>query len=95
MTEKRTSSRDIPILRDRVTEEIEQLKLPVALPEDVAAELQTELAHRVFELTDDLLRAAIREVESTLFQRVSDELRAQLPELVAKTINELLDREQD
>jgi hypothetical protein len=52
------------------------------------AELQTNLAARTFRLADDLVRAALREVEATLFEQISGKLRRQLPELIDATLRE-------
>lgn len=90
--DEKTGGASIPILRDRVSR-TEQLRLPTPLPDEVVAELQTELASRVYELTDDLLHAALKEMESALFRQVSDRLREELPELMEQTLDEVLGRD--
>jgi len=39
-------------------------------------------------LADSLLHQAIKDIEATLFERVVDRLRAQLPELVDRVLRE-------
>jgi hypothetical protein len=39
-------------------------------------------------LADTLLHQAIKDIEATLFERVVDRLRAQLPELVDRVLRE-------
>jgi hypothetical protein len=55
------------------------------------AEVQTKLASRAFALTDDLLRSAFTEMQAALFERVSSQLRRQLPELIDATLREHFD----
>ena len=52
------------------------------------AEVQTKLASRAFTLTDDLLRSAFAEMQAALLERVSSQLRRQLPELIDATLRE-------
>jgi hypothetical protein len=53
--------------------------------------VQTKLASRAFALTDDLLRSAFTEMQAALFERVSSQLRRQLPELIDATLREHFD----
>ena len=46
------------------------------------AELQTEIAAGVFELTDDIMRKTFAEMEATVFERISARLRTELPEMI-------------
>lgn len=57
--------------------------------EDIAA-LQAELVARTLNLTDELLHSAAREIEAIMIERVTDRLRATLPELVATALREQL-----
>jgi hypothetical protein len=57
--------------------------------EDIAA-LQAELVARTLNLTDELLHSAAREIEAIMIERVTDRLRATLPELVAAALREQL-----
>jgi hypothetical protein len=52
------------------------------------AEVQTKLASRTFALADDLLRSAFAEMQAGLFERVSSQLRRELPELIDATLRE-------
>jgi hypothetical protein len=54
----------------------------------VLAEVQTNLAARTFRLADDLLRSAFAQMEATLFEQISGELRRRLPELIDATLRE-------
>ena len=55
------------------------------------AEVQTKLASRTFQLTDDLLRSAFAEMEAALFEQISGKLRSRLPELIDATLREHFD----
>jgi uncharacterized protein (DUF2267 family) len=59
------------------------------------AEVQTTLASRTFRLADDLVRAALREMEATLFEQISGKLRRQLPELIDATLREHFETRDD
>jgi hypothetical protein len=72
----------IPTLTDVV-----EFDSPALTPEELAA-LQAEITTRVLELADELLREASGEVEAILFERVSDRLRALLPELIDSVLRE-------
>jgi hypothetical protein len=52
------------------------------------AEVQTRLAARTFKLTEELLLAALAEMQATLYEQVSAKLRARLPELIDATLRE-------
>jgi len=74
--------RDIPILTDAVEDNI-------ATP----AQIDTKAVHaailtETLELADSLLHQAAKDIEATLFERVFDRLRAQLPELVDRILRE-------
>lgn len=73
---------DIPTLTDVV-----ELDSPGLTAEELAA-VQAEITARVLELADELLREASGEVEAILFERVSDRLRALLPELIDTVLRE-------
>lgn len=72
----------IPTLTDVV-----ELDSPGLTAEELAA-LQAEITTRVLELADELLQETSREVEALLFERVSDRLRALLPELIDTVLRE-------
>ena len=63
--------------------------------ETLIAELQTKLSADAFALTEKLLRSAISEMEATLFEKVLNRLRQDLPELVDTILREHLGPEID
>ena len=74
--------RNIPILTDTTKE-------PVAVPASIdATAVHAAILSQTFELADSLLHQAVKDIEATLFQRVFDRLRAQLPELVERILRE-------
>ena len=84
---------DIPVLTDMIdaadTGSEEVLQEPVsAIGESQMTELQTELASRSFDLTDQLLHAAFQEMEAALFEQVSNRLRKELPELIDRILRD-------
>ncbi|MEE9141815.1 MAG: hypothetical protein V3U59_03805 [Gammaproteobacteria bacterium] len=87
-TDTPTEQKDIPILHDVVargqSELYEALQAPdlPEIGENELALLQTELASRIHQLADGLLHRAIQEMEAVLFEKVSNAMREQLPELV-------------
>lgn len=100
----RDGARDLPILTDVVEfhatgsfpqpeplpeSEEAAFEAGVLSAEDIAA-LQAALVSRMTDLTDELLRAASRDIEAVLFERVLDRLHAALPELVAAALREQL-----
>jgi Zn-dependent M32 family carboxypeptidase len=74
--------RDIPILTDAV-EKPGQTSLPFNT-KAIHAAIVTE----TLKLADSLLHLAAKDIEATLFERVFDRLRAQLPELVDRALRE-------
>jgi Zn-dependent M32 family carboxypeptidase len=76
--------RDIPIL----TEEVEKNDANNHLaPLDVKA-VHAALVTETLNLADSLLHRAAKDIEAALFERVFDQLRAQLPELVDRVLRE-------
>jgi hypothetical protein len=74
--------RDIPILTDAVAESVE-----TSLSSDAKA-LHAAILTETLQLADSLLHQAAKDIEATLFERVFDRLRAQLPELVDRILRE-------
>ena len=74
--------RDIPIL----TEEAEKNDTSLASL-DVKA-VHATLVTETLNLADSLLHRAAKDIEAALFERVFDQLRAQLPELVDRVLRE-------
>ncbi len=80
VTQDSHDPRDIPIL----TEEAEKNAANPA-PLDVEA-VHAALVTETLNLADSLLHRAAKEIEAALFERVLDQLRAQLPELVDRVL---------
>lgn len=74
--------RDIPIL----TYSVEAAE--PALPPIDAKALHAAILTETLELADSLLHQAAKDIEATLFERVFDRLRAQLPELLDRILRE-------
>jgi hypothetical protein len=74
--------RDIPILTEAVKD-----SAPVPLSVDAKA-VHGAMLTETLELADSLLHQAVKDIEATLFERVLDRLRAQLPELVDRILKE-------
>ncbi|MEA3149432.1 MAG: hypothetical protein QOD56_371 [Gammaproteobacteria bacterium] len=74
--------RDIPILTDAVEQDSRVYALYDA--KSVHAAVVTE----ALKLADSLLHQATKDIEAILFERVLDQLRAQLPELVDRVLRE-------
>jgi Zn-dependent M32 family carboxypeptidase len=74
--------RDIPILTEAVHENV-----AASLSVDVKA-VHAALLTETLELADSLLHQAVKDIEATLFERVFDRLRADLPELVDRILRE-------
>ena len=77
--------RDIPILTDAV----EEIAAAAAAEADTK-ELHAAILTETLQLADSLLHQAVKDIEATLFERVFDQLRAQLPELVDRILREHL-----
>ncbi len=75
--------RDIPVL----TETIAQPDDNAAQPFDFGA-VHAAVLTETLKLADSLLRQAARDIEATLFERVFDRLRTELPELVDRALRE-------
>jgi Zn-dependent M32 family carboxypeptidase len=76
--------RDIPILTETVKE---------GAPGPACDSFDAKSAHaaivtETLKLADSLLHQAAKDIEATLFERVFDRLRAQLPELVDRALKE-------
>ena len=61
--------------------------------ETLIAELQTQIAAGVFDLTDDIMRRAFAEMEASIFEKISSRLRQELPEMVDAALRARLDSE--
>jgi hypothetical protein len=74
--------RDIPILTDAV----EKDGPPYAFFD--AKAVHAAVVTDALKLADSLLHQAAKDIEAILFERVLDQLRAQLPELVDRVLRE-------
>ena len=105
---ERPEDTELPILTDVVelrpsTGSTGLHALPVpARPEDLGlhsaeelAALQADLVSRALSLTDELLHAAVRDMEGVMYERVLDRLRAALPEIIALALREHLTPRRD
>jgi uncharacterized protein (DUF2267 family) len=79
--------RNIPVLTDIIANA--SSLLPSA-HDQLVAELQTKLASRTFTLAEELLRAAVAEMEANLIEQISTQLRRELPEIIDATLREHL-----
>jgi len=82
MTTESHDPRDIPILTDAVEKDGRTYTYFDA--KSVHAAVVTETLN----LADSLLHQAAKDIEATLFERVFDQLRARLPELVDRVLHE-------
>lgn len=93
-----TAATEIPVLTDIVEQGAIPTASPAEIPADVEiliAELQTKLSADAFALTEKLLRSAISDMEATLFEKVLNRLRQDLPDLVDTVLREHLVTETD
>lgn len=74
--------RDIPILTDAVD------SAGTTSPAIDTKALASAILAETMKLADSLLHQAAKDIEATLFERVFDRLRAELPELVDRVIRE-------
>jgi hypothetical protein len=84
---RRPSDDDIPTLTDVVSFDTSEAP---PLTDEALAELQAELTARVFQLAEELMHDASKEIEALMFERVCDRLRAQLPDLVDQVLRDRL-----
>ncbi|MEJ2602497.1 MAG: hypothetical protein P8172_04280 [Gammaproteobacteria bacterium] len=85
-----TSDDDIPTLTSVVVGDApapETSPAP-AVDSDALAALEVRLTSASLDLADRLLHNAFREMEAAMFEQVSNRLRAELPDLVARIIRE-------
>jgi Zn-dependent M32 family carboxypeptidase len=73
--------RDIPILTDAIASGSRHVLVDA---KSVHAAIVTD----TLKLADSLLHQAAKDIEAILFERVLDQLRAQLPELVDRVLSE-------
>lgn len=84
------NTRNIPVLTDLVTTPPPATPPPAAASENLA-ELQARLITGSYALVERLLHEALQEMEANLFAEVIARLRADLPALVADTLQQHFD----
>lgn len=75
---------DLPVLTDTATDS------GPGLTDKQLALIQAELTSLTRELTDSLLSGAMRDMEATLFEKVSNRLRDELPTLIERVLKDNL-----
>ena len=76
----------IPVLTDVVEDEPQPA--PPATESLALGDLEARLALAIHEAADELVHNACREMEALLLEQVSDRLRAELPTLVTRIVEE-------
>jgi hypothetical protein len=74
--------RDIPILTEEIDGD-DSLTVSVNTRDTTSA-----IISEAIKLAESLLHQAVKDIEATLFERVLDRLRAELPELVSRILAE-------
>jgi Zn-dependent M32 family carboxypeptidase len=82
MNNESTDPRDIPILTDAVAKDGHAYGL------FDAKAVHAAIVSESLKLSESLLHQATKDIEAILFERVLDQLRAQLPELVDRVLSE-------
>jgi Zn-dependent M32 family carboxypeptidase len=94
MSQDSHDPRDIPILTEEAEKNASLASLDVkAVHAASLASLDVKAVHaalvtETLNLADSLLHRAAKDIEAALFERVFDQLRAQLPELVDRVLRE-------
>jgi hypothetical protein len=88
-----TPNVDIPVLTDAV-EDDEASHFP-SRSDTLIAELQTNLAASAFALTERLLHQALAEMQASVYEQVTAELRQELPELIDSVLRRHLGAEDE
>ena len=78
----------IPVLTDIVEDGTEADSTPTDRTSLFLGELEARLTAAIHEEADELVHNACREMEALLLEQVSDRLKAELPALVARIIDE-------
>ena len=77
----------IPVLTDIIEDDAHSAP-PMDRTSLFLDELEAHLTTAIHEQADELVHNACREMEALLLEQVSDQLRAQLPEMIAGIIEE-------
>ena len=81
-------SDEIPVLTDIVEPNVGSASAFINDTSRFLGELEAHLTSVVHEQTDELVHNALREMEALLLEQVSDRLRAELPSLIARIVDE-------
>ena len=77
----------IPVLTD-IVEDTPDASAPVERTRQFMEEIEAHLTIAIHEQADELVHNACREMEALLLEQVSDRLRAELPTLIARILQE-------
>ncbi len=77
----------IPVLND-IVEDAPETVAPIDRTTLFLDELESRLTVAIHEHADELVHNACREMEALLLEQVSDRLRAQLPGMIARIVDE-------
>jgi hypothetical protein len=95
-----TAEDDIPVLTEALSaEEIAELEgtgdtTPTfEITEDELSEMRADLAARTYDLADQLVHTAFKDMEAALFEQVSNRLREELPELFERVLTDHLEKD--
>jgi hypothetical protein len=77
----------IPVLND-IVEDAPETVAPIDRTTLFLDELESRLSVAIHEHADELVHNACREMEALLLEQVSDRLRAQLPGMIARIVDE-------
>ena len=78
----------IPVLTDIVEDETSPATAPIDRTSLFLDELEAHLTATIHEQADELVHNACREMEALLLEQVSDRMKAELPALIARIIDE-------
>lgn len=78
----------IPVLTDIIEDDAGAAAPPVDRASLFLHELEAHLAAAIHEQADELVHNACREMEALLLEQVSDRMKAELPALIARIVDE-------
>lgn len=78
----------IPVLTDIIEDDVHDAAAPIDRASLFLHELEAHLTATIHEQADELVHNACREMEALLLEQVSDRMKAELPALIARIIDE-------
>lgn len=78
----------IPVLTDIIEDDVRDAAAPIDRASLFLHELEAHLTATIHEQADELVHNACREMEALLLEQVSDRMKAELPALIARIIDE-------